>query len=178
MRIPSRPRARGRPARSRALARAGERGSRFAADESARRATRLGSPAAHRRAATPWVVTGRDLSVPRPPRRRWRAHPASVACVLAGAVCAGLMLVALRMDGIRLRYELADAVRAEQSLLEQQRRLTVELRHLRHPQRLEELGRELGLASASCVIDLAAPAPCPAERPMPRLVAASRETAR
>jgi len=74
--------------------------------------------------------------------------------VAAGAVCAALLLVALRVDSIRQRYRLADAVRNEQALLEQQRRLMVDVRRLRHPLRLAELGRELGLGRAERVIAL------------------------
>ena len=76
-------------------------------------------------------------------------------------MCAALLLVSLRMDSIRLRYALAEAVRAEQVLLDQQRRLTVQVRHLRDPRRLEALAAELGMAPPSCTIDLDHPRPCP-----------------
>jgi hypothetical protein len=75
-----------------------------------------------------------------------RVRTTSAGVIAAGAVCAALLLVVLRIDSIRLRYQLADAVRSEQARLDEQRRLVVELRRLRHPLRLEELGRELGLA--------------------------------
>lgn len=110
----------------------------------------------------PWVLTGRDLSPPAPPPRRFAwPRPAALGIVAAGAVCAALLLVSLRMDSIRLRYALAEAVRAEQELLDQQRRLTVQVRHLRDPRRLEALAAELGLAPAGCMIDLDHPRPCP-----------------
>jgi hypothetical protein len=105
-------------------------------------------------------VAGQDLAPP-PPPPRLRLRPGSAAIVAAGAVCAALLLVALRTDSTRLRYQYADAVREEQARREDQQRLIVEVRHLRHPLRLEEIGRELGLASAGCVIDLDAPRPCP-----------------
>jgi hypothetical protein len=111
------------------------------------------------------VLTGVDLTPAPRRRRRVQLRPGAGAVVAAGAVCAALLLVALRMDSIRLRYRLADAVRAEQEALDQQRRLTVDVRHLRHPLRLEALGRELGLAPAGCMIDLAAPRPCPEPAP-------------
>jgi hypothetical protein len=116
--------------------------------------------AARRDRAASFFVAGRDLATPAPPRRR-RARPASAAIVALGAVCAALLLVALRTDATRLRYQLASVVRQEQALRDQQQRLTVEVRHLRHPMRLEEIGRELGLGSATCVIELAAPRRCP-----------------
>jgi hypothetical protein len=124
------------------------------------------SGAARRRPPQPWVVTGLDLSAPPAPRRRlaW-PRPASIGTVAAGAVCAALLLVSLRMDSIRLRYALADAVRAEQTLLDQQRRLTVQVRHLRDPRRLEALASELGLAPAACMVDLDQPRPCPVTGP-------------
>lgn len=80
-------------------------------------------------------------------------------------MCAALLLVVLRMDSIRLRYALADAVRVEQELLDQQRRLTVQVRHLRDPRRLEALARELGMGPAGCTIDLDDPRPCPEPAP-------------
>lgn len=117
---------------------------------------------ARRRPPQPWILTGRDVSAAAPaPRRFAWPRPASLGIVAAGAVCAALLLVALRMDSIRLRYALADAVRAEQELLDQQRRLTVQMRHLRDPRRLEALAAELGLAPPGCLIDLDAPRPCP-----------------
>ena len=106
------------------------------------------------------LAAGRDLSRP-PERARRRVPPRHVALVTAGAVCAALLLVALRVDSIRQRYRLADALRGEQTLLEQQRRLMVEVRRLRHPLRLAELGRELGLARAERLIALGDPAGAP-----------------
>lgn len=118
--------------------------------------------AAGRRPPQPRVLTGRDLSTDAPPPRRFAwPRPAALGTLAAGAVCAALLLVALRMDSIRLRYELADAVRVEQELLDQQRRLTVQVRHLRDPRRLEALARELGMGPAGCMIDLDHPRPCP-----------------
>jgi hypothetical protein len=131
------------------------------AGEPPRRARRSAG-ARQRPQPQPWIVTGRDVSTPAPPPRRFRwPRPAALGTVAAGAVCAALLLVSLRMDSIRLRYALADAVRVEQELLDQQRRLTVQVRHLRDPRRLEALAGELGMAPAACVIDLDHPRPCP-----------------
>lgn len=132
------------------------------AADAPRRPRRAGFLASRRAAPPSWGATGRDVSKQEPPRRRWPAiRPTSLAVVAAGAVCAALLLVALRMNSVGLRYELAEAVRGEQELLDQQRSLTVEVRQLRDPRRLESLGRELGLAPAGCMIDLGHPRPCP-----------------
>ena len=129
-----------------------------------RRTRRSGVVAGRERAAQTWGVTGRDVSSSEPPRRILPGiRPAALSVVATGAVCAALLLVALRMDSVRLRYALADAVRAEQELLDEQRSLTVEVRQLRDPRRLEGLGRELGLAPAACTIDLDQPRPCPGD---------------
>jgi len=117
------------------------------------RRPRRGWLAARRRPPAVPLAAGRDLSRPADPPRR-RVPPRQLAVVAAGAVCAALLLVALRVDSIRQRYRLADAVRSEQALLEQQRRLMVDVRRLRHPLRLAELGRELGLGRAERVIAL------------------------
>ena len=122
------------------------------AGEPPRRPRRGWLPRRQRPAGVP-LTTGRDLS--QPPERSQRVPPArQIAVVVAGAVCAALLLVVLRVDSIRQRYRLADAVRTEQTLLEQQRRLSVDVRRLRHPLRLAELGRELGLGRAERVIAL------------------------
>lgn len=125
------------------------------------RTPRFGS-GRRRQPPQPWILTGRDVSAAAPPRRRFAwPRPAALGAIAAGAVCAALLLVSLRMDSIRLRYALADAVRAEQELLDQQRRLIVQVRHLRDPRRLEALAGELGLAPAACLIDLEHPRACP-----------------
>lgn len=131
-----------------------------------RRPRRLGFVIGRRRPPAPAIVTGRDVSrPPSPPRRFVGLRPTALVTVAAGAVCAALLLVALRMDSVRLRYALADAVRAEQELLDQQRRLIVQVRHLRDPRRLEALAGELGLAPADCLVDLDHPRPCRAMLP-------------
>jgi cell division protein FtsL len=132
-----------------------------AAGDAPRRPLRSAA-ASRRRPPQPWIVAGRDVSTPAPPGRRFAwPRPAALGTVAAGAVCAALLLVSLRMDSIRLRYALADAVRVEQELLDQQRRLTVQVRHLRDPRRLEAIAGELGLAPPACMIDLDHPRPCP-----------------
>ena len=58
--------------------------------------------------------------------------------IVGGGLGAALVLVQLRTESIDLRYRLARSLQTEQQLLEEQRRLTVELRQLRHPVRLAE----------------------------------------
>lgn len=129
-----------------------------------RRPRRPGVIAGRERTPQSWVVTGRDVSHSDRPKQMFPGiRPTSLGVVAAGAVCAALLLVALRMDSVRLRYALADAVRSEQQLLDEQRSLTVEVRRLRDPRRLEGLGRELGLEPAGCMIDLEHPRPCPGD---------------
>ncbi len=69
-------------------------------------------------------------------------------------VLAALALVHLRTRGIQMRYQLAEALSIEQELLEEQRRLTLEVRRLRNPQHLAERAAALGLARPERVIAL------------------------
>jgi len=125
---------------------------------SPRQRARLG-PLTRRRSprSAPPIATGQDLLAPEPRRER-RSFPRSAwLAIAAGAFGAALVLVQLRTESIDLRYRLGRAQQSEQQLLEQQRRFTVEQRQLRHPVRLAELGRALGLARPEAVRELAAP---------------------
>jgi hypothetical protein len=84
---------------------------------------------------------------PRFPRAWWLPS-------LAGLLLAALALTALRLDLIRARYGLADALSEEQRLLAEERSLTVEVRRLRDPARLAKLARERGFVRPEQVIDL------------------------
>jgi hypothetical protein len=115
---------------------------------SRRQRARLGplSRAGVGRGAVPTIATGRDLSAPAPVRER-RTVSRGVWMAGAGAgLLIALVFVQLRTESIDLRYRLAQALQSEQQLLEEQRRAIVELRRLRHPVRLAELGTQLGLA--------------------------------
>jgi hypothetical protein len=121
-----------------------------------RRRSRLGSLAAAGavRAGAP-IATGRDLSANETPReRRTVSRSAWLACA-GGGLVAALLLVQLRTESIDLRYRLARSLQSEQRLLEEQRRLIVELRQLRHPVRLSQLGASLGLARPEAIRELA-----------------------
>jgi hypothetical protein len=121
-----------------------------------RRRPRLGSLAADGPRAGAPVATGRDLSAaPAPRERRAVSRGVWLACA-AGGLVAALLLVQLRTESIDLRYRLARSLQSEQRLLEEQRRLIVELRQLRHPVRLAQLGASLGLARPREVRELPA----------------------
>ena len=105
----------------------------------------------------PPIATGQDLLAPEPRRVRRSVPRSAWIAIAAGGLAAALVLVQLRTESIDLRYRLASSVQSEQQLLEQQRRLTVEQRQLRHPVRLAELGRSLGLARPEHVRELALP---------------------
>jgi hypothetical protein len=116
-------------------------------------------PLARRRTPrnVPPIATGQDLLAPEPRRER-RSFPRSAwLAIAAGGFGAALVLVQLRTESIDLRYRIARTLQVEQQLLEQQRRLTVEQQQLRHPVRLAELGRSLGLARPEAVRALTPP---------------------
>jgi len=82
--------------------------------------------------------------------RRLRVHPA----LLAVALIAALALAALRVDLIRVRYGLADAVADEKALLEQRRETLARVRALRDPARLAGLAEDYGLTRPDRIIEL------------------------
>ncbi len=94
-------------------------------------------------------LIGLDVSGRRGGRRAWISWPVVLAALLLA-----LGVAALRVDLIRMRYALADGLAAEQSLLEEQRRLTAEMRGLRDPSGLARRARELGFVHPERVIDL------------------------
>ncbi|MDX1648246.1 MAG: hypothetical protein R3263_00195 [Myxococcota bacterium] len=101
-------------------------------------------------------LVGRDFA-----RSRARADgdgratwvPALVACVVAA-----LLLAALRVQVLRVRYELGRAVAEETRLLERQRAATVALGELRDPRRLRRLAAERGFVRPERVIELSSDA--------------------
>jgi hypothetical protein len=113
----------------------------------------------------PPIAAGQDLSAPEPRRERRSVPRGAWVAIAAGGLAAALVLVQLRTESIDLRYRHASSMQREQQLLEEQRRLTVEQRQLRHPVRLAELGRSLGLARPEWVSELAQPPSAPAGGP-------------
>ncbi|MEE8581308.1 MAG: hypothetical protein V3T33_06930 [Myxococcota bacterium] len=96
----------------------------------------------------------------------WRV----IAPGFVAALVAALLLVALRIDVIRMRYGLAEAVSSERRLLEEKNELTVAMRRLRHPSRLAEHARRLGFVRPEHVIFLSTDDTYPTDE---RLLAAS-----
>jgi hypothetical protein len=88
--------------------------------------------------------------------------------LLATALGIALAFSALRVDLIRMRYALADALAHEQLLVEEQRALTVTMRQLRDPIGLAARARELGFGRPERVIDIhRAPTVVPAQDDAP-----------
>jgi hypothetical protein len=84
--------------------------------------------------------------------RRW------LPLAIAGCLLAGLAVAALRVDLIRVRYGLADAVREEKVLLEEHRQALARMRTLRDPLRLARLAASRGLTRPQRIVDLPATA--------------------
>lgn len=121
----------------------------------------------HRHAARPAVASrvglvGRDLA---PNHLNARPRGRMFPVVVIGALLAALGLAALRVDGIRQRYALADALRAEQALLEEHDRLTAQVRRLRDPARLARLASRMNLVRPEHIIELEAPNAASEPRP-------------
>jgi hypothetical protein len=96
-------------------------------------------------------LVGRDLARSRVLERgRRRLFPFA----LAGLVIAALGVAALRIDLIRMRYGLADAMAEERALLEQRRVALLELRRQRDPARLTDLARRRGFERPARIVDL------------------------
>ena len=97
-------------------------------------------------------LSGRESPAPRPLQRLRGA-------LLLGCVVAALGLSALRVQILRLRYQIARAVAEEQALLEERRELTVQVRELRDPLRLAQRARVLGLGRPERILELPAAGP-------------------
>jgi hypothetical protein len=82
--------------------------------------------------------------------RRLRVSPGLIVVVLV----AGLAVAALRVDLIRVRYGLAEALGQEKALLDDRREALARLRALRDPARLARLADEHGLTRPAQIFDL------------------------
>ena len=86
-------------------------------------------------------LVGRDVArTSAMPRAIRRLAPAAIAV----AIVVALGVAALRVDLIRVRYGLADAVSQERALLEERRVVLAEVGALREPSRLATLAQERG----------------------------------
>jgi hypothetical protein len=124
-----------------------------------------------RRAAAADLV-GRDFARVRVAGGRRRARP--IGWMIAAGFGCALALAALRIDILRVRYALGEAIREEKALVQEQRHLTVEIESLRHPSRLAEVARERGFAQPERVIDLRSGAARGEAEPSGQKVAAAR----
>lgn len=119
---------------------------------------RMSAP--RRSVAEPIDFTGIDFT-----SRAQIRKPSQHRLVLALFVVFGaaLALLTLRVEIIRLRYDLANAIRHEQALLASQREQIVAVRKLRDPARLRRLAEERGLASPEQIIPASRVRPPPQE---------------
>ncbi len=112
---------------------------------------RTKKPRRIRRESDPKDLVGRDFAGRGSTANRWR-HRA--AAVVIGLVLGGLLLASLRMEIVRTRYALADALAQETRLLSLEREASVALRELRDPRRLRRLANQLGFVRPERVIEL------------------------
>lgn len=102
----------------------------------------------------PRDLVGRDIA--RVPGlqsfRGQRLLPATLIGLLLGA----LLLVTLRIDLIRVRYDLAAALREERVLEEERQQLTAQLRALSDPQQLVKRAAEFELGRPERILELSA----------------------
>ena len=96
-------------------------------------------------------LVGRDFAPRRPAAG---SLSRTLPVLLAGVVLAALALAALRIDLIRVRYGLGEAMREEKALLERSRAVRAKLGSLRDPIRLAKLAPRYGLARPTRVLDL------------------------
>ena len=86
-----------------------------------------------------------------------RSARRGLTLLLAAALLGALGVAALRVDLIRVRYGLADAVCAEKALFEKRRQAVTRVRALRDPTRLGQLAKELGFVRPSHIGTLPVP---------------------
>lgn len=108
--------------------------------------------ASSRRTATHGDLVGRDFARVRLPASGLRTRPLRWLLV-TGFACA-FAIAALRIDILRVRYALGEAVTEEKALVQELRRQAVELEALRDPSRLAELAHERGFRRPERIIEL------------------------
>lgn len=100
-------------------------------------------------ATSPWI----ELSAP-PARRPRLPRPEGIGSLIFGVLLAALALSALRVQVTDLRYRHAEAMQLEQQLLDEQRRLSVEVQSLKDPMRLQELAKAQGFVTPERIVRL------------------------
>jgi hypothetical protein len=108
------------------------------------------------RLATVGALVGREASGSRWTGSRLRRQ---LPALLVGGLLAALALAALRVDLIRVRYALGEAMKEEQTLLDERARLIADVRELRDPSRLAELAARMGFERPERVIEAPGSAP-------------------
>lgn len=116
-----------------------------------------GSSRREREPGGPLDLIGLDMA----PSRREISKQTWVPAI-AAIVLASLLLAGLRMNIVRLRYDVAEGVALEQELLAEKRDMTVSLLRLREPRLLSGRATELGFATPERVINIYPPAGAPA----------------
>lgn len=111
-----------------------------------------GSPATD--TASPLNLIGRDVA-----HVRGRAGVPLRLTVLLMVIfaVAGLGIVGMRSDVMRIRYALSEAITEEKRLRLEYNESTVEMRKLRSPARVTRLAEELGFQRPERIIDLSVP---------------------
>ncbi len=77
-----------------------------------------------------------------------------VVLVMIITALAGLGIVGVRSDVMRIRYALSEAMAEEKLLRVEHNESTVEMRRLRSPARLSSLAQELGFRRPEKIVDL------------------------
>ena len=80
--------------------------------------------------------------------RSGRLSARRIAWLVGIAFACALALAALRIDILRVRYALGEAIREEKALVQQQRQQTAALEGLRNPSRLVEVAQRARLRAA------------------------------
>jgi hypothetical protein len=111
----------------------------------------LAPPRARRPARARVDLVGRDFAPLRSSGGAWRR---ALPALLAGVLLAALALAALRVDLIRVRYGLGQAMQEEKELLERDRTLRAQVGSLRDPIRLARLAPRYGLDRPARVLEI------------------------
>lgn len=115
--------------------------------------------------SNPISVIGHDLA--REQQRTGIPNRLTAILMILTAL-AGLGIVAMRSDVMRVRYSISEAMETEKQLQVEHNALTVEMRKLRSPARLSGLAQELGFRRPEQIIPLSPQAQLPANKPMTR----------